>query len=138
MNASIFTLTAIAVDRYKAIIYPLSNHASKQRTKVSFNSNNAYTLLHFSVKIDESFKLVIFLSFVLDYPCGYMGRCNNTSNSSGSCIWGSDNGWINSSMFTKEYKSHRIYMVRYLSIGYIIMSKVMFIKKLLFQEIMQR
>ena len=34
VNASIFTLTAIAVDRYKAIIYPLSNHASKQRTKV--------------------------------------------------------------------------------------------------------
>jgi len=34
VNASIFTLTAIAVDRYKAIIYPLSNHASKQRTKI--------------------------------------------------------------------------------------------------------
>ena len=34
VNASIFTLTAIAVDRYKAIVYPLSNHASKQRTKV--------------------------------------------------------------------------------------------------------
>lgn len=33
VNASIFTLTAIAVDRYKAIIYPLRSHASKFRTK---------------------------------------------------------------------------------------------------------
>jgi hypothetical protein len=35
VNASIFTLTAIAVDRYKAIIYPLRSHASKFRTKGS-------------------------------------------------------------------------------------------------------
>merc|ERR1711874_515117 len=34
VNASIFTLTAIAVDRYKAIMYPLKSHASKSRTKV--------------------------------------------------------------------------------------------------------
>ena len=33
VNASIFTLTAIAVDRYRAIIYPLKNHPSKSRTK---------------------------------------------------------------------------------------------------------
>jgi len=33
VNASIFTLTAIAVDRYKAIMYPLKSHASKSRTK---------------------------------------------------------------------------------------------------------
>jgi len=33
VNASIFTLTAIAVDRYKAIMHPLKNHASKSRTK---------------------------------------------------------------------------------------------------------
>jgi len=34
VNASIFTLTAIAVDRYKAIMFPLKSHASKSRTKV--------------------------------------------------------------------------------------------------------
>jgi len=34
VNASIFTLTAIAVDRYKAIMFPLKSHASKARTKV--------------------------------------------------------------------------------------------------------
>ena len=125
MNASIFTLTAIAVDRYKAIIYPLSNHASKQRTKVSLNSNNMHTLLLFCD--NRRFLLVgYFLSFVLDYPCGYMDRCNITSNSSGSCIWGSDNGWIYSSMFAKEHKPYRIYMVRYFSIGYIITFKVIF------------
>ncbi|XP_023342701.1 tachykinin-like peptides receptor 99D [Eurytemora carolleeae] len=33
VNASIFTLTAIAVDRYRAIIYPLKSHASKFKTK---------------------------------------------------------------------------------------------------------
>ena len=41
VNASIFTLTAIAVDRYKAIIYPLSNHASKQRTKVRYKQDDS-------------------------------------------------------------------------------------------------
>jgi len=35
VNASIFTLMAIAVDRYRAIIYPLKSHTSKYRTKVT-------------------------------------------------------------------------------------------------------
>jgi len=33
VNASIFTLTAIAVDRYKAIMFPLRGHTSKATTK---------------------------------------------------------------------------------------------------------
>jgi len=34
VNASIFTLTAIAVDRFRAIMFPLKSHTSKSRTKV--------------------------------------------------------------------------------------------------------
>jgi hypothetical protein len=54
VNASIFTLTAIAVDRYKAIIYPLRSHASKFRTKGMRESNPSFTSVveadrHFSI-----------------------------------------------------------------------------------------
>ncbi|KAA0203957.1 hypothetical protein HAZT_HAZT004065 [Hyalella azteca] len=36
VNVSIFTLTAIAVDRYRAICFPFSARPSKFRSKVSF------------------------------------------------------------------------------------------------------
>ena len=65
MNASIFTLTAIAVDRYKAIIYPLSNHASKQRTKVSVVLILTTKLIQNSNEYLIKFKNNIFISIFL-------------------------------------------------------------------------
>ncbi|XP_037083958.1 tachykinin-like peptides receptor 86C [Pollicipes pollicipes] len=35
VSVSVFTLTAIAMDRYQAIVYRLINHQSRQRTKVA-------------------------------------------------------------------------------------------------------
>ncbi|KAF0288288.1 Neuromedin-K receptor [Amphibalanus amphitrite] len=34
-EVSVFTLTAIAADRYQAIVYRLINHQSRQRTKMA-------------------------------------------------------------------------------------------------------
>jgi hypothetical protein len=68
VNASIFTLTAIAVDRYKAIIYPLRSHASKFRTKGSPRNRFLIHSLHFSNHSFWVFVNAALLKKVKDFP----------------------------------------------------------------------